>query len=95
MFIEPGYNFDDVSKIGYPRSSKIKVSENKDYDVIVSVNDVTNKTLSHDSNYTVDVFMWPKFGNYSISMTSYHNLNFTRIWPEKPLFWGVVLVPVQ
>ena len=57
MFIEPGYNFDDVSKIGYPRSSKIKVSENKDYDVIVSVNDVTNKTLSHDSNYTVDVFM--------------------------------------
>ena len=26
---------------------------------------------------------------------SYHNLNFTRIWPEKPLFLGVVLVEGQ
>ena len=40
----------------------------KGYDVIVSVDDVTNKILSCDSNYIVDVFMWPKFGNCSISM---------------------------
>ena len=26
---------------------------------------------------------------------SYHNLNFTIIWPEKLLFWGVVLVQGQ
>ena len=26
---------------------------------------------------------------------SYHNLNFIRIWPEKTLFWEVVLVQVQ
>ena len=26
---------------------------------------------------------------------NYQNLNFIRIWPEKPIFWGVVLVQVQ
>ena len=30
--------------------------------------DVTNKILSHGSNYIVDVVMWPKFGNSSIPM---------------------------
>ena len=47
---------------------KITLFWNKDYDVIITVDDVTNKILSHDSNYIVDVFMWPKFGNSSISM---------------------------
>ena len=47
---------------------KIKVIWNKDYDVIIFAHDVTNKILSRDSNYTVDVVMWPKFGNSSISM---------------------------
>ena len=47
---------------------KIKVFWNKGYDVIISVHDVTNKILSRDSNYIVDVAMWPKFGNSSISM---------------------------
>ena len=41
---------------------------NKGYDVINSVDDAPNKFLSRDSNYTVDVFMWPKFVNFSISM---------------------------
>ena len=36
---------------------------NKDHDVIIPVDDVTNKILSRDSNYIVDVVMWPKFGN--------------------------------
>ena len=40
---------------------------NKDYDIITSVCDITNKILSLDSNYIV-VVMWPKFGNSSISM---------------------------
>ena len=55
--------------------------------------DVVNKILSRDSNCIV----WPKFGNSNISMreVSYHNLPFIRIWPEKLLFWGVVLVQVQ
>ena len=46
---------------------KIKVFLKNGYDVILFVNDVTNKTLSHDSIYIVDVVMWPKFGNSSIS----------------------------
>ena len=38
------------------------------YDVIISVHDVTNKSFSCDSNYIADVVMWPKYGNFSISM---------------------------
>ena len=47
---------------------KIKIFWNKGYDVIIFVHDVTNKILSRDSNYIIDVVMWPKFGNSSISM---------------------------
>ena len=47
---------------------KRKVFWNKVYDVAFFVHDVTNKILSRESNYTVDVFMWPKFGDSSISM---------------------------
>ena len=47
---------------------KRKVFWNKGYDVITSVYDVTNKVLSRESNYTVDMVMWPKFGNSNISM---------------------------
>ena len=47
---------------------KIKVFWNKDCDLIIFVHDVTNKILSRESNYIVDVVMWPKFGNSRISM---------------------------
>ena len=47
---------------------KITVFWNKDYDLIISVDDVTNKTLSRDLNYTADVVMWSKFVKCSISM---------------------------
>ena len=47
---------------------KINVFWNKDYDVITSACDTTNKILSRDSNYIADVVMWPKFRNSSISM---------------------------
>ena len=47
---------------------KITVFWNKAYGVIIPVDDVTNKILSSDSTYVVDVFMWPKLGNSSISM---------------------------
>ena len=55
-------------KMATPGLLKITVFWNKGYDVIISVDDVTNKILSRDSNYIVDVVMWPKFGNSSISM---------------------------
>ena len=47
---------------------KIKIFWNKGYDVIISFHDITNRVLSSDSNYIVDVIMWPKFDNSSISM---------------------------
>ena len=46
----------------------IRVFWNNGYHVIISVRDVTNKILSRDSNYIIDVVMWPKFGNCSISI---------------------------
>ena len=56
------------AKMAIPGLLKITVFWNKGYDVIISVHDVTNKVLSCDSNYIVDVVVWPKFGNSSISM---------------------------
>ena len=56
------------AKMASPGLLKITVFWNKCYDVMVSVNDVTSKILWHDSNYIVDVFVWPKSGNSSISM---------------------------
>ena len=47
---------------------EIKIFWNKAYDVIISVNDVTNEILSCDSSYTVDVVMWPNSGYSSFSM---------------------------
>ena len=47
---------------------KRKIFQNKSYDVIVCVHDVTNKLLSHESNYIVDMVIWPKFGSSSVSM---------------------------
>ena len=47
---------------------KIKVFLNKGYDAIISIYDLNNKILSRDSNYIVDVVMWPKSGNSDISM---------------------------
>ena len=47
---------------------EIKLFWSNTYGVISSVNEVTHKILSHNSNDIVDVVMWPKFGNCSISM---------------------------
>ena len=51
-----------------PGVLKIKGFWKKVYDVIISVHDVTNKSLSCDSNYNANVVMWTKFGNSSISV---------------------------
>ena len=47
---------------------KTKVFWNNDYDIIISVHDVANKTLLRDSKYIINVVMWPKFGNSSVSI---------------------------
>ena len=57
------------AKLATPGLLGIKAFQNKGYDIIISVNDVTNKILLRDSYYIVDVVMWLKFGKYSISLT--------------------------
>ena len=47
---------------------KIKSFWKKSYDAIISVCEPNNETLSHVSNYIVNVVMWSKFGDSSISM---------------------------
>ena len=65
---EKGFKKDFFNKTGYNFDEIITVFWNKGYDVIIPVDDVTNKILSRDSNYIVDVSMWPNFGNCSISL---------------------------
>ena len=45
------------AKLATPGLLKIKIFQNKGYDVIIPDYDVTNKILSRDSNYIVDVVM--------------------------------------
>ena len=54
------------AKMATPALLKIKVFWNKGYYVLYSVYDFTKKILSDDSNYIMDVVMWPKFGNSSV-----------------------------
>ena len=56
------------AKMATPGFFKIPVFSNKGYDVIIYVDDVTNRILSCAWNYIVDMFKWPKFGNCSIYM---------------------------
>ena len=84
------------AKMATPGLLKIKVFWNKIYDVIIFVHDVTNKILSHDSNYVVDLVMWPKFGNSSISMREVIITSILSRFDQKSRFcWRVVLVQVK
>ena len=66
---------------------------NEGYDVITYVNDVTNKVLSRDSNYIVD--LWPKLGNSSICMREViTNTTLSGFDPKNHLFWRVGLIQV-
>ena len=55
------------AKMATPGLLRIKVFWKNGFDVIISVHDLTNKILSRDSNYNVNVAMWSKFGNSSNS----------------------------
>ena len=59
------------TKVVTLRLLKIKVYWSKGYDIIISFHDITNRILSHDSNYIVEVVMWPKSNNSSISITEF------------------------
>ena len=47
---------------------KMKVFWNKGYNVIIFIYEASNKVLSRDANSTLDVIIWLKFGNSSISI---------------------------
>ena len=55
-----------LAKVATEGLLKIKVFWNKGYDITIFDHDVTNKILSRDSNYIVDMVMWSKLGIYSI-----------------------------
>ena len=55
-------------KLATPCLLKTKIFWKKGYDVVIFFHDITSKILSHESNYIVDVAIWSKFGNSSISM---------------------------
>ena len=56
------------AKMATPGLLKTTAFWNKSYDVIIPAHDISNKILSLESNYIVDMVMWPKFGNSSISV---------------------------
>ena len=79
-----------------PRLHKTTVFWKKGYDVIIPVYGITSKLLSSDSNYIVDVVMWSKSGNSSISMREIIITSILKKFDQKNrFFWGVVLVQVQ
>ena len=73
----------------------IKVFWNKGYDVIICVNDFTNKILLRDSNYVLDVVMWWKLLALSFLWGKLSWPQFLRIWSEKSIFWEVFLIQVE
>ena len=76
------------AKLATPGLCKTKVFWKKGYDVIISLNDVTNKTSSRDQNYIVDVVMWPK--------SSISNSFLVLVTPHcKQLFRCFVVFPVR
>ena len=75
---------------------KEKVFWSKVNDVKSSVQDVTNKILSRDSNYITDVVIWSKSGNYSISLREVIITSISEGFDQKKqFFWGVFLVQIQ
>ena len=75
---------------------KEEVFWSKVNDVKISVEEVTNKILSRDSNYITDVVIGSKFGNYSISLREVIITSILEGFDQKKqFFWGVFLVQVQ
>ena len=77
------------AKITSPGLLKIRVSWNNGYDVIIFVHDVTNTIFSRYSNYIIDVIMWPKFGNCSISMRKVIITSILKGFDQKNCFFCV------
>ena len=66
---------------------KVKAFWYKGYNVIISVQDATKRILSRDSNHIVNVFMWTKVGNSSITMRDVIIALILRRFDQKNLFF--------
>ena len=75
------------AKLPTPDRLKIKILQNKGYDVIIPDYDVCNKILLSESNYFLDVFMWPKFVNSSISLKEVIKTHFYHDLTRKNFFF--------
>ena len=74
-------------------SLKKRYSEMK---VITSAHGVTNNISSCDSNYIVDVVMWLKFGNSSISMREVIITSILKWFDlENHFSWETLLIQIQ
>ena len=83
------------AKLAASSLNEINVFCNKSYDVVNSVHDITSKILSSDSNFVVDVIMWPKLGKSS-SFTRIINIaSLYKYLTKKRFFRGVVSVVTQ
>ena len=75
---------------------KIEVFWKKACNVMIFVHNVTNKILSRASNYILDVVMWQKFGNSSISMRDIMITSILTVFDQNNNFiLGLVLVHVR
>ena len=78
-------------KMATPGLLEITVFWNKGYDVIIPVDYITNQILSRDSNYIVDLLMWPKFGNSSISMREVITTSALKGFDQKNRVFGLLV----
>ena len=74
-------------KVTTPGIFKVAKFLNKSYDVIIFAYGVTNKILLLNSNYMVDVIMWPKFFNSGISKREVIKASILKEFDQKNIFW--------
>ena len=79
------------AKLATPGYLKINIFQYKGYDVIIIEYDVTDKILSRDSNYIVDLVLWSKFGNSNISIRAAIITSILLRFDQKNLFLRVGL----
>ena len=83
MLNKHGYDFDDA-KLATSGLLIIKIFHNKGYDIKIRNYEVINKILSGDSNYIVDMFMWPKFDNLQHNKTTFSIIKLGECFPDLP-----------